>query len=160
VNIGQKIKIILLGGLVISAVWGGINIFQGAKNKFNPFSYSGKISSVSINGATVEVILADSQEKRQNGLTEYASIPQDQGMLFIYDSKSKLVFWSKNMKFSYDIIWITDQKVVGIEPKIPIPTNNQNSKYSPKENVNMVLEVNAGWSAYHKIKVGDKVEYK
>ncbi len=62
----------------------------------------------------------------------------------------------RGMRFPIDIIWIHDGEVVGIEKNIPVPLNYRDSLKeinSPSE-VNLVLEVNAGFCEKYGIKKG------
>lgn len=71
----------------------------------------------------------------------------------------KPAFWMKDMKFDLDLIWIREGKIIGITPNVPHP-NSPSDKlptYSPPSEINMVLEVNAGWSEKYRVEVGDEV---
>jgi uncharacterized membrane protein (UPF0127 family) len=88
----------------------------------------------------------------------------DQGMLFDFtgSSRTKPGFWMKDMRFALDFIWIDGNNIVGITPRIQpgVDANGQLPLYYPPAPVTQVLEVNAGWSAAHGIKVGDAVLMK
>jgi uncharacterized membrane protein (UPF0127 family) len=43
---------------------------------------------------------------------ERQSLPQDQGMLFVFDDQKIRAFWMKNMQFSLDIIWMNADKKI------------------------------------------------
>ena len=69
----------------------------------------------------------------------------------------------KGMLIPIDIIWINDGKVSLINENVPqpatpdVPESNLPS-YSPKDPIDYVLEVMAGFSKENKIKVGDAVD--
>lgn len=77
------------------------------------------------------------------------SLPNDQGMLFIFEEERRYRFWMMNMTFNLDIIWLdSNGKVVHIvedaEPCIDVKHTSLCS-YSPDEAAKYVLEVNSGF---------------
>lgn len=84
------------------------------------------------------------------GLSKYKSLPTDQGMLFPFKPAKKVHFWMKNMKFDIDIVWIRDNKVIGVTPGFYA----EEEKILPSPDlVDFVLEVNINSG----IKEGDAV---
>ena len=55
----------------------------------------------------------------KKGLSDRDEIGSD-GMLFILENEQKIDFWMKDMRFSLDMIWIKDGKVIEISRDIPI----------------------------------------
>ncbi|MDX1608324.1 MAG: DUF192 domain-containing protein [Candidatus Spechtbacterales bacterium] len=104
-------------------------------------------ASITIDGKKIEVELAQTVEEKARGLSARASLPKEKGMLFIFDEPDKHTFWMKGMKFGLDFIWIKDGEIVDVHYNVPPPNKNTGSLpvYSPREPVDMVLEVNAGW---------------
>ena len=118
--------------------------------------------NVTIGNAVIKVEIADSDIKRQKGLSGRTSLEKDGGMLFVItDNKSTPTFWMKGMKIAIDIIWITEGKIIQIDKNVAPPTAGTSDKnlklYSPKTAVDYVLEVNSGYSDLNNIKVGDSV---
>lgn len=111
----------------------------------------------------VQVVNDDAS--RQLGLSGRTRLKQNSGMLFDFTNtnNSRPGFWMKDMKFPIDIIWINNNKIIGIETGVPIPNPNtpdyQLATYSPPATITHVLEVEAGWSAQNKIKVGDAIKF-
>jgi uncharacterized protein len=107
------------------------------------------------------VQIADTDFARGQGLSGRERLADNLGMLFDFRNTSQTHpgFWMKEMKFNLDIIWINKGKIIGITPEVPAPKAAADSlpNYYPPSPVDMVLEVNAGWSAAHNIKVGDEV---
>lgn len=114
-------------------------------------------SIVEINGKNIPVIIAQSPQDKEKGLSSFVSLDFDKGMLFVYDNYAPRTFWMKGMKFPIDIIWIVDNKVVGVEQNISPEQGPDFSLYSSQGPVNLVLEVNAGFSKANNIQVGDIV---
>lgn len=131
--------------------------------KFNPTPTPESKKEIRIDSTTIRVDLADTESERRNGLSGRESLEQDEGLLFIFDRKDIFpTFWMKDMKFPIDIIWINDEKIVKIDKNVPPPPEGAEDKnlklYNPDKPIDYVLEVNAGFSDRHNIKVGDGVE--
>ena len=105
--------------------------------------------------------LALNAEEQSKGLSNRASLPEDEAMLFVFEKERKLTFWMKEMLIPVDIIWIRNLKIVDIAENIPPPdkeTDDANLPiYSPPDLADMALEVNANWSKNNKISQGDGV---
>ena len=126
------------------------------------------IKTVKIGNASIKTEVADSDAKKQKGLSGRSSLDKNSGMLFIMNNKVIPTFWMKDMKFAIDIIWILsssgdvkDGKIIQIDKNAEAPkagTSDSNlNRYSPKSAVDYVLEVNSGYSDSNNIKVGDSV---
>lgn len=114
-------------------------------------------SSVKINDATYQVRIADDDIERQKGLMDVKKLPENHGMLFIFDSVGQYDFWNKNTLIPLDLIYIRNGIIVEIG-QLPIGTQNQNPTiYQPKQLADMVLEINAGKAYENNIKVNDEV---
>lgn len=134
----------------------GIAIFY----KHNPV-YSQTIpKSACFRDACVNLEIADTEEERQLGLMFREVLPQDSGMLFIFNIESKHGFWMKNMNFPIDIIWINqDKKIVEIT-KTAKPCSKDCAVIYPKSKVKYVLEVNPGFVDKNKIKIEEEVNFQ
>ncbi|MCL4437535.1 DUF192 domain-containing protein [Patescibacteria group bacterium] len=119
-------------------------------------------SVVTIDGHQFGVKVAVSSSDQEKGMSIFNSLPQDEGMLFLFPSYSYYGFWMKNMKFPIDIIWINEDKIAGIQENAPVENlpDYQLPNYYPPEAINKVLEINAGLSQEYGFKVGDEVDIK
>lgn len=118
---------------------------------------------IKIGKVSLLVEVADTPEKRGVGLSGRDSLPENEGMLFVFEKKDVSVpFWMKDMRFPIDMIWINDGKVDQFLENIqPQPENTPENKlrfYVSYNLIDYVLEVNAGFVAKSKIAVGDPVE--
>ena len=81
---------------------------------------------------------------------------------YLKPSKLRELNWMKGMLFPLDLIWIENGLVVHIErdaPHFPPGTSDMSLPiYAPSAPATYVLEVNAGFTAYHGIEVGSQVE--
>lgn len=85
-------------------------------------------------------------------------------MLFVFDSDNVYAtFWMKDMKFSIDILWIDDNKIVKIDKAIPAPVagtqDNRLTLYSGGQSIDYVFEVKAGVSDKFGFEVGDSFTF-
>lgn len=103
---------------------------------------------------TVE-IAADNQSRRM-GLMYRKSLKPDAGMLFIYPTRGQIGMWMRNTFIPLDMIFIRGNEVVGIH-RDAVP-HDETVIRSP-EDVDGVLEVNAGYVNRHFITTGWRVNY-
>ncbi|PIU42642.1 MAG: hypothetical protein CO034_01020 [Parcubacteria group bacterium CG_4_9_14_0_2_um_filter_35_11] len=122
--------------------------------------YSGSsLKSIKINDIEILVEIADTPEKRAKGLSDRQSLPENQGMLFLFDKPDFHSFWMKDTLIPLDFIWIRDDKVVGITQNIKPEGYQPPHVLTPEEKINAVLEVNAGFVKKSNLKVGDKISF-
>lgn len=138
-----------------------------------------KIPKIRVGNTTLSIEVADTPEKRNQGLSDRKSLYPDCGLLFIFDSPGIYPFWMRRMYFDIDILWIRNGEVADITygakapPKFSLtPRGCQAGNgeclnpewetpktfYQSKIPVNMVLEVNAGWVKEKGIKIRDRVD--
>ncbi len=115
-----------------------------------------------VHGRKFAIQLADTPQKRADGLSGVPYITDGEGMLFLFSQPQHLQFWMKGMNFPLDIIWINGNTVVDITENIqtePNKDDNQLNIYSPNTDSDKALEVNAGWALRHDVKVGDTITW-
>ena len=117
------------------------------------------INTLLIKDQLIKIELAGTPAKQILGLSNRANLAQDSGMLFIFNDLVVRNFWMKDMLIPIDIIWINNDKVVGIEKNASIPTATNTPIFRSSEAVNLVLEVNAGYANKHNIKIGDNIYF-
>ena len=71
-------------------------------------------------GTIIHAELANTPQKRAEGLMYREQLADDRGMLFTFPQAQAWVFWMKNTKISLDLIWINEKKqVVHMEQQRP-----------------------------------------
>lgn len=165
IQIIALVIVIILGFLVVS----NPGLLEKVLNiTSSPFGGGGggnqtKISQVQIGQTLVNIELADTPEKRAQGLGGRDYLPVDTGMLFVYPKADRYKFWMKGMKIPLDFVWIKDDRVVQLMNNILAPTagqpDNELPIYQPDVEADKVLELNAGFNQRHNIQVGDPVQY-
>lgn len=98
---------------------------------------------------------ARSDAEQVRGLSGRTNLPENSGLLFVYEKNVTPNFWMKGMNFALDIIWLDENwRVVGFEKNISPNTFPQT--FSPDKPIRYVLEVNAGFVDKQQIKLGEK----
>lgn len=114
--------------------------------------YQIRVGSVDI---SVEIVETSAEKAR--GLSGRESLPQSQGLLFLFDTAAQHQFWMKDMKIPIDIIWIsTDKKVVDITENLDPDTYPKT--FTSSKPAQYILETNAFFAQTHGIRVGDIVD--
>lgn len=115
---------------------------------------------VCIKDACINVETADSQVSRLRGLMFRQSLDWNSGMFFIFAQEGRIGFWLKNVRFPLDLIWINqDKKIVDIQANAQPCQAEDCLIYYPHQDASFGLEVNAGFAARHKLKIGDQVDF-
>ena len=104
--------------------------------------------------------LAETPEKRTQGLSGRPVLEDGTGMLFVFQEERQHTFWMKDMRFPLDMIWINSEcALADIIPDIPHPPPDQKNSalptYSPSAPGSFVLELNAGVAAASGLQTGD-----
>lgn len=121
-------------------------------------SSNSQMKQIKIGNVLINVEIADTKELRNKGLGGRSSLDANSGMLFVFSDKGRYEFWMKDMKIPLDFIFINDTKVVDLIKNIPPPSDpTRLTIYQPSTDVNMVVEVNAGFVDKHNIEIGQTV---
>lgn len=153
------IQMVVLVVVALGALYFYIN--QNVLAPFLPANQNLSQSQIKIGQTVISVEVVDTPEKRSKGLSGRTSLASSSGMLFVFPETKKYQFWMKGMNFPLDFVFINNGRVVDIISNVLPPTAGQQdstlSVYEPTTAINMMLEVNAGFSNSHNLKVGDTV---
>ena len=102
----------------------------------------------------IQVQLAQNFDQRQIGLMWRKEMPQNEGMLFIFEQPGVQCFWMRNTLLPLTAAFVLDDgTIVNLADMKPM---NDDSHCSKKP-VRFVLEMNQGWFAKRNIQAGFKL---
>ncbi len=115
---------------------------------------------IEIRGRRVSLEVADTPREQEKGLGERDSLAWNHGMYFEYDQSAFYAFWMKGMRFSIDIVWLRDNRIVDLDANVPFEEGGNGPTLRPSVLTDAVLEVPAGYAAAHAWQIGDRVVYQ
>jgi uncharacterized protein len=100
--------------------------------------------------------VADTPQASENGLMFRDSMPEDRGMLFVFEQPRTASFWMKNTKIPLSIAYVDSAgKILEIKSMKPF---DETVVPSASDRVAYALEVNQGWFDRHGIAPGAKID--
>lgn len=106
-------------------------------------------------GATITLELAISEEERAQGLMYRDQLPDDHGMLFLFQREDHYPFWMKNTFIALDIVWLSGSGEVLEVRRGAVPCRVEPCpSYVPSVRARAVLELPAGAADRHGIRPG------
>lgn len=117
-----------------------------------------KLHIVTQNGRyTFTVEIADTPDKRSQGLMFRESMAEDAGMLFTFERDQIASFWMKNTEIPLDMLFIARDGRIADMHRNAQPHSLRSIR--SKMPVFAVLEINAGLTSRLGIRVGDRIEH-
>ncbi|MEN9561523.1 MAG: hypothetical protein RIQ56_796, partial [Candidatus Parcubacteria bacterium] len=114
--------------------------------------------TVYVDGNKILADVVKTETDRARGLGGRESLTDDTGMLFLFPEDGYHSFWMKDMRFSIDILWLSATgTIVHIEPSVSPDTYPRS--FSSLAPARYVLELPAGFSSQHDIRVGEDVRW-
>jgi uncharacterized membrane protein (UPF0127 family) len=104
--------------------------------------------------------LATTPDERSRGLMFRTSLPEDAGMLFVFEQQSSGAFWMRNTLIPLSIAYIDrDGTVLDIQDMQPEVPGQPTPTYPPAKPYWYALEVNQGWYAENGVAIGDVISF-
>lgn len=100
--------------------------------------------------------LAITPLEQAKGLMFLKTMPENEGMIFVYKKPQAVSYWMKNTYIPLDIAFINSEGVL-LQIKQMYPLSEEPVP-SASSDVLYCLEMNQGWFAKNKIKSGDKLD--
>ena len=102
----------------------------------------------------IEAEVAATDPNRQLGLMNRKSMPQQHGMLFVFNHENTHCMWMRNTLLPLSVAFVDAQGVIiNIEDMKPQTENN----HCAKQPARYALEMNQGWFSQRGIKPGIKL---
>lgn len=147
---------ILCVALVGIAMIAAVSLFAKTSSCVNFRQDTLKVPSGKLSVAVVK-----DPAQQAKGLAGCVSIPEKSGMYFPFEEPRETTFWMKDMLIPIDIIWIKDDRIVGVDDKVPYPKKHETDKdsrlYKSPGPVDAVLEVASGKAESYGLVVGAEV---
>src|SRR5690606_7318779 len=111
-------------------------------------------STLNVGGVDVHVEVAATQANRNRGLMFRESLPQDHGMLFVFEHDNMQCFWMKNTLLPLTIAFIdAEGRIINMHDMRP----HDETSRCPTRPMRYALEMAQGWFLQHGIKAGQQV---
>lgn len=118
-----------------------------------PFGYAQGIAQRNLPRATlnagmylIQVQVAATADQRATGLMFRKSMPDNEGMLFVFDRPQMQCFWMQNTLLPLTAAFLADDGTIVNTADMQPKTTNSHCSNRP---VRYVLEVHQGWLAQH-----------
>ena len=105
----------------------------------------------------IDAQLAMTPEQRSKGLMFRREMPQNDGMLFVFEQASRQCFWMMNTLLPLTAAFVADDGTITNLADMKPQTTSTHCSVKP---VRFVLEMNQGWFAKRGIKAGVKLAGK
>ncbi|MDI6740182.1 MAG: DUF192 domain-containing protein [Candidatus Edwardsbacteria bacterium] len=113
---------------------------------------------IMIGQAPLWVEIADDNETRTQGLMFRKTMPEDEGMLFVFEYPQPLSFWMKNTYLPLDIAFVSsDYRILNILSMKPL---DEVLRYTSAGAALYAIETNQGWFEKHGVKAGDRIRFE
>jgi len=111
--------------------------------------------SLTLNGHKLTAEVAQTNPARMQGLMHRRMLPENRGMLFVFDNVGIHGMWMKNTYIPLSVAFLDERGVIiNIADMEPHTTDG----HSATKPARYALEVNRGWFAKRSVKPGARVE--
>ena len=109
----------------------------------------------------VTAAIADTPELRYTGLSDTESLPENRGMLFVFETADSHTFVMREMDFPLDIVYADVDGTITDIHHAPEPGPNEDGEDQRYPGFGQyVLEVNYNWTTDRGVESGDKVVFE
>ena len=113
-------------------------------------------------GFVVQARVADTPAKQEHGLMFVKNLPENEGMIFVFDQDQEQAFWMKNTLINLDMVFVNSKKTVtSVAAEVP-----HSYTYTPDEEVayavgygQYVVELAAQTAAKHNVVPGAQLTF-
>jgi uncharacterized membrane protein (UPF0127 family) len=131
----------------------GLTGCQQKNSDSSPFGL--RVVQLRIGNSSLFAEVADNPQTSANGLMFRNSLPDDHGMLFVFEKPKTASFWMKNTKIPLSIAYIDSAgRILQIESMKPL---DETPVASTSSEVAFALEVNEGWFTRNGVSAGARI---
>lgn len=107
---------------------------------------------------TVYLEKAENPQERSRGLMNRKNLPEEEGMIFIYDEESSRSFWMKNTRIPLDIIFVSESGIINdIDRADPEPGVADEDLERYRGEAMYVLELNQNFTSSRNISENNRI---
>jgi uncharacterized membrane protein (UPF0127 family) len=117
-------------------------------------------AKIKISTTVLNVLVADTFQSQYQGLSNRVDLGEQDGMLFVFSQVGAHPMVMRKMLFPLDMVWFRNNKIVYMQPNIPLETGKSDSQlmiYASGIPSDMVLELPAGSVQKYGFKIGDEL---
>jgi uncharacterized membrane protein (UPF0127 family) len=111
-------------------------------------------------GTKIKLEVAKTPEQQMLGLMYRPTLPDDQGMLFIFPSAQPVKFWMKDVPVSLDMVFLQNGVIKYIQTAAPPCNSEPCATYGPNVPIDQVIELRTGRANELGLQVNDKIQIK
>ena len=146
---------------MVRRVWAGVVLAVGVASGLSASAATCSEDRISLRGprgqAAFTVEIADDYQARALGLMHRESMPRFSGMLFVFDTPQRAVFWMENTLIPLDMLFIDAQGVVQTVHENAIPMDR--TPIDGGFGIQYVLEINGGMAGRLGLEPGVEVRH-
>lgn len=112
--------------------------------------------TIEVGGHAVQMRLAVLEHERNRGLMHVPSMPEDEGMLFVFAAPQRMSFYMRNTLIPLDIGYFTGDGV--LQEVHPMYPGIEDGVLSSGSSIQLALEMNQGWYARRGVRPGATID--
>lgn len=131
----------------------------GELSQTNPAQTLPITATAAIGEETIQLEVARSPQEQAMGLMYRTSLPDDRGMLFLFEPARPVQFWMRNTLIPLDMVFLLDGEVKAIVESAAPCTSDPCPTYGPvRTRVNQVIELRGGRAQELGLQAGDRID--
>jgi uncharacterized protein len=114
-------------------------------------------AKATLNNQVIQLEVARTPKQQEVGLMNRPPLPDDRGMLFLFEPPRPVIFWMKNTPSPLDMVFLLNGEVKAIAADAPPCAADPCPTYGSNDAVNQVIELRSGRAEELGLKVGDRL---
>lgn len=112
-------------------------------------------------GANLQAEVAETPEKLLFGLAFREALPDDRGMILLFEESGLHKVWTKQYQFNVDLIWVNESKHVVHIVKAAVPCASDPCEWygPPAERARYLIEANSGFADRAEVALGQELVF-
>ena len=151
---------LLFGAVLVALAVAAVFLFDtDTASKVSPNLANYDTKKVVVGEEKLVVFVADTDKKRERGLSGVPGLESGEGMLFVFDSPDRYGIWMKEMLIPIDVLWFDEGgKLVHMVENMRPESYPQ--AFTPPLPAKTILEVHAGFIGRSNSKIIGQTEIK